>query len=62
MRVNVPACVAFATQRRELRAAPRLFAWHQLSPHAWLAVGNGGNSVVAADGADVLLVDAKELG
>src|SRR6187551_1824066 len=43
-------------------ATSRLFAWHQLTPHAWLAVGNGGNSVVLADGADVLLIDTKELG
>jgi glyoxylase-like metal-dependent hydrolase (beta-lactamase superfamily II) len=40
----------------------RLFAWHPLTPRVWLVGGNGGNSVVIADGRDVLLVDTKETG
>jgi len=40
----------------------RLFAWHALTPRVWLVGGNGGNSVVIADGRDVLLVDTKETG
>jgi glyoxylase-like metal-dependent hydrolase (beta-lactamase superfamily II) len=39
-----------------------LFAWHSLTPRVSLVVGNGANSVVVADGHDVLLVDTKETG
>jgi glyoxylase-like metal-dependent hydrolase (beta-lactamase superfamily II) len=39
-----------------------LFAWHPLTPRVWLVGGNGANSVVIADGRDVLLVDTKETG
>ena len=39
-----------------------LFAWHPLAPRVWLVEGNGANSVVIADGRDVLLVDTKETG
>ncbi|HEX7942622.1 MAG TPA: MBL fold metallo-hydrolase [Gemmatimonadaceae bacterium] len=39
-----------------------LFAWHPLSPRVSLVGGNGANSVVIADGRDVLLVDTKETG
>ncbi len=44
------------------RQPTRLFDWRRVSPRVWQVVGNGGNSVVVADGADVLLVDTKELG
>jgi glyoxylase-like metal-dependent hydrolase (beta-lactamase superfamily II) len=39
-----------------------LFAWHLLTPRVWRVGGNGANSVVIADGRDVLLVDTKETG
>ena len=39
-----------------------LFAWHPLTPRVSLVGGNGANSVVIADGRDVLLVDTKETG
>jgi glyoxylase-like metal-dependent hydrolase (beta-lactamase superfamily II) len=39
-----------------------LFAWRSLSPRVSLVGGNGANSVVIADGRDVLLVDTKETG
>jgi len=39
-----------------------LFAWHSLTPRVSLVTGNGANSVVIADGRDVLLVDTKETG
>jgi cyclase len=44
------------------RRVARLFDWRRVSPRVWQVVGNGGNSTVVADGADVLLVDTKELG
>jgi cyclase len=39
-----------------------LFAWRFLTPRVSLVEGNGANSVVIADGRDVLLVDTKETG
>jgi len=39
-----------------------LFAWHPLTPRVSLVGGNGANSVVIADGRDVLLIDTKETG
>src|SRR3954454_24361446 len=39
-----------------------LFAWRPLTPRVSLVEGNGANSVVIADGRDVLLVDTKEMG
>jgi len=39
-----------------------LFAWHPLTPRVSLVGGNGANSVVIADGRDVLLADTKETG
>jgi len=39
-----------------------LFAWHPLTPRVSLVGGNGANSIVIADGRDVLLVDTKETG
>jgi glyoxylase-like metal-dependent hydrolase (beta-lactamase superfamily II) len=39
-----------------------LFAWRSLAPRVSLVEGNGANSVVIADGRDVLLVDTKETG
>jgi glyoxylase-like metal-dependent hydrolase (beta-lactamase superfamily II) len=39
-----------------------LFAWRSLTPRVSLVEGNGANSVVIADGRDVLLVDTKETG
>jgi glyoxylase-like metal-dependent hydrolase (beta-lactamase superfamily II) len=39
-----------------------LFAWHPLTPRVSLVEGNGANSIVVADGRDVLLVDTKETG
>lgn len=39
-----------------------LFAWHSLTPRVSLVEGNGANSIVVADGRDVLLVDTKETG
>jgi len=39
-----------------------LFAWRPLTPRVSLVEGNGANSVVIADGRDVLLVDTKETG
>jgi glyoxylase-like metal-dependent hydrolase (beta-lactamase superfamily II) len=39
-----------------------LFAWRPLTPRVSLVEGNGANSVVIADGRDVLLVDTKEAG
>jgi len=39
-----------------------LFAWHRLTPRVSLVGGNGANSVVIADGRDVLLIDTKETG
>jgi glyoxylase-like metal-dependent hydrolase (beta-lactamase superfamily II) len=39
-----------------------LFAWRPLTPCVSLVEGNGANSVVIADGRDVLLVDTKETG
>ena len=39
-----------------------LYAWHPFTPRVSLVEGNGANSVVIADGRDVLLVDTKETG
>ena len=39
-----------------------LFAWHPVTPRVSLVGGNGANSIVIADGRDVLLVDTKETG
>lgn len=39
-----------------------LFAWRPLTPRVSLVEGNGANSIVVADGRDVLLVDTKETG